>query len=75
MAAVNTPKKVAVSVKLNNGTDSDGNVVTVGISLGTLNLSGYDDDKALAVVSSLEACLAKEVYSVDKTSVTSLTSE
>ena len=75
MAVTSTPKKVSVSARLNNGLDGDGNVVTVGISLGTLSISGYDDAKALSVVSALEPCLSKEVYSVDKTYVTSIETE
>lgn len=75
MAVTTTPKKVSVSIKLNDGVDQSGNVKTVGVSLGTLSLDGYDDTKALAVISALENCLSKEIYSIDKTYVTSIESE
>ena len=75
MAVTETPKKVSVSIKLNNGVDSDGNVQTVSISLGSLNLTGYDDAKALAIVSALDDCLDLPVYSVDKSYVTTIATE
>lgn len=56
MAVTSTPKKVSVSVKLNDGVDSDGNISVVSLSLGSLSLNGYDDEKALAVVSALNVC-------------------
>ena len=66
-------KKVSVNVKLNNGTDSQGNVKTVNVGLGTLSTTGFNADKALAVVSLLGPCLSKTVYAVEKVEVSTLT--
>ena len=66
-------QKVSVSVKLNNGTDAQGNTKTVGISLGSLNKDSFDADKALAIVSALGPCLDKSVESVEKTEVSTIT--
>ncbi len=71
--ATTTPKKVSVNIKLNNGTDSAGNVNTVTISLGKLSLTGFNADKALAVTSLLTPCLTKAVYAVEKVEVSTLT--
>ncbi len=71
--AVSTLKKVSVSVKLNNGTDSKGHVKTVSISLGNMSETNYDDDKALAVVSTLSPCLSKTIVSVEKSEISTLT--
>ena len=73
--ATSTEKRISVNIKLNDGLDTKGNVKTVGVSLGSLSLSGYNDDKALAVVSALEDCFSKEVYSIEKTHVTSIASD
>ncbi|MBQ9388579.1 MAG: hypothetical protein IJR27_03890 [Synergistaceae bacterium] len=71
--AIATVKKVSVSVRLDNGTDSQGNVKTVNIQLGNMSETNFDDDKALAVVSVLGPCLSKTVVSVEKTEVSTLT--
>lgn len=72
--ATNTVKKISVSFRLNNGTDSDGNVKTVGLSLGNLtqDTTKYDDDKVLAIKALLEPCLEKSIYSTEKSVVTVL---
>ncbi len=75
MAVTETPKKVSVSVRLNNGVDSSGNVQTVSVSLGSLSTTGYDNTKALAVAEALEDCLSLSVYSVEKTYVTTIEDE
>ncbi|MBQ7592727.1 MAG: hypothetical protein IJU48_00060 [Synergistaceae bacterium] len=72
MATTTTVNKISVSIKLNNGLDTQGNVKTVGISLGSLSTSGYNADKVMAVVALLEECLAKEIVQVDRTEVASL---
>lgn len=81
MAVTESLKKVYVRTLLNNGVDSDGNVVTVNGSLGsTISTSAFIDDtagsnqKVMNIVSALDAVLSKEVYSVDKSITTSLTS-
>lgn len=71
--ATTTPKKVSVNIKLNNGTDSAGNVKTVSVNLGKLSLTRFDADKVLAVKTLLEPCLAKTVHAVEKVEVSTLT--
>lgn len=70
--AVSTPLKVIVNAKLNNGLNPDGNVKTLSVSLGSLNVNSYDDDKALAVIASLSPCLSKVLYRVEKAYTTSI---
>ena len=64
--------KISVNTKLNNGT-KDGKVTTVNVSLGTMNTSTYNDQKAMNIVDLLEPCLAKEVVGVQKVEVSDLT--
>ena len=74
MATVSNLTKVSVNTQLNNGT-IDGKVKTLGVSLGSLNITGYEDDKAMNIVNLLAQCLAKPVYSVQKVAVSTLTNE
>lgn len=67
MAVTSTMTRVTVKMLLNNGTDASGNIKTVSVSLGALSTTGYDDDKAMAVVAAIEPCLTKSVYSTKKT--------
>ena len=71
--ATETLKKVSVNLKLENGTDAEGNMKYVSVSLGTLNKDNFDADKALAVVTVLAPCLSKTVGSVEKTATSTLT--
>ena len=64
---------IRVSLRLDNGVDSQGNTKTVGVSLGTLNKATFDADKVLAIANALEPCLNKEIDSVQKTEVSTLT--
>ena len=73
MATVTT-KKISVNIKLNNGVDQQGNMKLVTLSLGKLSLTGYDADKALALVNLLEACLDKSIQEVDEVKVSTLLS-
>lgn len=66
MAATVTTEKVQVRVNLDNGTDSQGNVKIVGVSLPKLSVSGYTADKAMAIVNALDPMLVKTVYSVSE---------
>ena len=70
--AVSTLKKISVNVKLNNGTDSEGNVRLVSVTLGNISEENYDNDKALAVVTALAPCLSKTVSSIEKVEVSTL---
>lgn len=71
--ATSTLKKVSVSVRLDNGTDADGNTITVGLGLGSINKDTFNADKVLAIVGVLEPCLNKTVDSVEKTEVSTIT--
>lgn len=70
--ATTTLKKVSVSIRLDDGTDSQGNPKTVSVSLGSLNKNTFNADKALTIVGALEPCLNKSVSSIEKTEVSSL---
>ena len=70
--ATSTVKKVSVSLKLDNGTDSQGNQKTVSISLGSLNKNAFDADDVLSVVTALEPCLSKAVLSAEKIEVSTI---
>ena len=65
-------QKVSVSIKLDNGTDSQGNTKLVGISLGSLDKTAFDADKVLAIVSALGPVLDKSVDHVEKTEVSTI---
>ena len=62
--ATTTLQKVTVKMNLNNGTNPDGTVKTVSVSLGTLNPLTYDADMALLVVTALEEVLSKTLVNV-----------
>ena len=64
--ATTTLEKVAVKMNLNNGTDSQGNVKTVSVNLGSINPSTYDADKVLAITDKIEDILTKTIVSVSE---------
>ena len=66
-------KRVSVNIKVENGTDSEGNVKLTSISLGTLSKDNFNADKALAIVNLLEPVLDNVIASVEKTEVSTLT--
>ena len=70
--AIESIKKLSVTVRLENGRDTSGNMRYVGISLGSLSKDGFDADKALAVVELLKPCLNKSVGYTEKTAVSTL---
>lgn len=70
--ATNTLYSIGVSIKLDDGQDSQGNPKTVSISMPALSKNNYDDDKALAVIGALEPCLNKSINAIRKTTVTSV---
>ena len=74
MAAVSSLSKVTVNVQLNNGT-VDGKVRTLSVSLGGLDLTRYEDTKAMNIANLLGECLAKPIYRVQKVAVSTLTNE
>lgn len=52
-------EKVLAYMRLNNGTDPQGNVKTVSVNIGSLNASAWNPDKALAIADKLENILTK----------------
>ena len=66
MAARTVTEKIAVNLKLNNGTSQTGSVKTLTVSMGKISLTGFDVDKAAAVAGLIEACLTNSVYEVQK---------
>lgn len=64
MAVTETMIKNQCNMKLNNGTDTQGNVKTVNQSLGTLSDSGWDATKAMDIIEALSPCLSKSVYEI-----------
>ena len=70
--ATRTLKKMSVTVKVNAGTDSEGNVKTASLNMPNLSELHYDADKALAVVSALAPCLSKTITAVEETEVNTL---
>lgn len=66
-----TPIGIKVLLKLNNGTDSQGNVKTVALNLGNINMAKYNADKAWAIALALSPCLAKSLVNIHevKTSI------
>ena len=74
MAVSRTLTKQAIRLKLNNGTDSQGRIQTVSLSMPKLTTgNGYTDDKAMAVIDLLEACLSKTISSTEFTGTYTLT--
>ena len=75
MAVTSITKRVAVSLKLNNGTSTTGSIKTVSVNLGSLNKSAFDAQKAINIVNALSSCLERSVYSTEKTEVSILSEE
>lgn len=62
MATDLTPKTRKVTMKLNNGTDSQGNIKTVNLNLGSLDVGAWNADKAMAIMDALSPCLSKTIH-------------
>ena len=72
MAAVATMKRFAVNVKLNAGTNSNGDVKTKTVGMGNLNYTTATPEKILTIVDLMAPCLENEVYTVEQTEVKTL---
>ena len=70
--AAETLKKVSVNLKLENGTDAEGNIKLVSQPLGTLGKDSFDADKALAIVRLLAPCLSKTINSTEKVTISTI---
>lgn len=74
MAVTATLTKAAVKMNLNNGTDAQtGEVKTVAVSLGSVNPTTYNAQKAMNIVNAIAPCLTKSVYSVHEVKTSTLT--
>ncbi len=67
--------KIAVRMNLNNGRDSAGNIKTVAQSLGSLDPTGYDASKVMAITDALTPCLTKGIISVQEVRTSTLIDE
>ena len=73
MAARTVTEKIAVNLKLNNGSTSTGAVRTITLSMGKMNEDAFDADKALAISRLIAACLTKSVYETVKVETSQIT--
>lgn len=72
-AVVRSLKTVGVSARLNDGTKDD-KVQTKNISIGSLNIDRYDEQKAINIIELMKPVLSKEVYDVQETKISILSS-
>lgn len=72
MAITENVTKQAITMKLNNGYDAQGNIKTVNLGLGSLSATGYNAQKALNIVEDLTACLSKSVVEVQHVQTSTL---
>ena len=73
MAATTIVEKVAVNLKLNNGTTTSGAIKTVTVSMGKMSDTGFDAEKALAVSRLIAPCLAKSLFETQKVETSMIT--
>lgn len=71
MATVTT-QKIAVGLRLNNGTSDTGSIRVATVNLPSLSLTGYDDSLALAMVNVLSPCLSLPLIEARKTTTAAL---
>lgn len=64
--ATSTVEKIQCRIKLDNGTDAQGNVKTLSVSFPTVSVSGYTDARFLAVSQAVQPCLTHTIYSLEK---------
>ena len=75
MAAEVTVSSVKAYVRLINGQTAQGSTKYLNLSLGAMNKDAFDDDKALAITTLLEPCLAKSVGGLQKSVVSNIESD
>ena len=75
MAVVTENKRVTVSMKLNNGTTTAGEVKTLGVNLGNMNPSAFNAEKALNIANALGPCFNLMLHTVERTEVVQLIEE
>ncbi len=75
MAVVTETESFAITLRLNNGSNADGTVKTIGLNLGKLNKTTFDAQKVVNIVKALTPCLDRRLYSVVKTEVSTISEE
>ena len=75
MAVTSDLVSIKITVKLNNGTTEDDKVKTISLSLPTIDIDHYEDQKAMNIVNLLTPCLAKDVYEVIKVPTSTLSND
>ena len=75
MTAITNDVSVKVQMMLNNGTTQTGQLKTVAVSIGKLNLTRFNADKAINIADAVSDVLAKAMSEVRKTTVSRLLSE
>lgn len=70
-AVVRSLNRVSVVARLNDGTKDD-KVQTKSVSIGSLNIDRYDEQKAINIVELMKPVLSKDVYDVQETKVSIL---
>lgn len=73
MATTLTAQKIALTLKLDNGTSESGAVKTVSVSVASLDKDGWDDDKAFTLATLIGQCLSKNLYAIQKTETSNMT--
>lgn len=61
MAATETLSALTGRYLLNNGTTTTGAIRTINQSLGSLNMSAWDADKALNIINAISPVVDKEI--------------
>ena len=75
MAVTLTPKSVAVTLKVNNGTTTSGALRTASISIGRMHPEHFDAQKACNIVNTLAACLDRSAHAIEKAEVDEISEE
>lgn len=63
MAVTKALDKVKANMVMNTGTSASGTITTANVSIGTLDSSAWDAEKALAIMKKVKNCLSKAMYS------------
>lgn len=66
---------ISARIRLDNGTDSDGNQLYVNESMPSISTAGYTDNKFVAVAEAVEAILTKPIEYLQKTQVSTVTED
>ena len=69
MAVTEEIKSLKANMLMNMGVSSSGNIVTKSISIGTLNASAWDAQKAVNIINAVSDCLSQPLYSAESSKV------